>query len=71
MPFQRRNLTAEAYLAGALLISLIAAAILSRVPGLAFGGFIQMTAILVSADVLLYILMKLGVFGGKKKGTAS
>lgn len=70
MPFQRRNLTPEAFLAGALLVSLIAAAVLSRVPGLAFGGFLQMAAILVSADILLYILMKLGGFGTKKSGTA-
>ena len=56
-----RNLTPEMYLAVAVIISLTLAAILSFVPGVAFGGFLVMAGVLVAADVVLYILMKLGI----------
>jgi len=56
-----RNVLAELYLAGAVIISLVLAAILAQIPAVAFGGFFIMAAVLIAADLVLYILMKLGV----------
>ena len=43
-------------------ISLVIAGIISQIPALAFGGFRQMAIVLVLSDLVLYILMKLGLF---------
>lgn len=51
----------ELYLAGGVIVSLVAAGIFSRVPAIAFGGFTRMAAVLVATDVVLYVLMKLGL----------
>ena len=56
-----RTVSPEMFLAGAVIISLTMAGVLSQIPGLAFGGFLVMAGVLVAADLVLYILMKVGV----------
>jgi hypothetical protein len=52
----------ELYLVGSVAVSLAIAAIVSRIPALAFGDFRQMAIVLVISDVVLYALMKFGLF---------
>ena len=52
----------ELYLVGSIAVSVAIAAVVSRIPQLAFGGFLQMVIVLVISDVVLYALMKVGVF---------
>lgn len=59
----------ELYLVGSVAISIAIAAIVSRIPALAFGGFRQMVIVLVISDVVLYVLMKLGVFKAPRDRT--
>ncbi len=68
MASQLRNPSPEVYLAGAVVISLVLAAILTQIPAFAFGGFVRMAAVLVVADLALYVLMKLGAFGSRSNG---
>lgn len=56
-----RNASPEAYLAVAVIISIAIAAVLAQIPALAFGGFVPMALILIAADIVLYVLMKLGI----------
>ncbi len=55
-----RSASPELYLAGGIAVSLVLAAVMSRFPALAFAGFIAMAGVLVTADVVLYLLMKIG-----------
>ena len=56
------NVSAERHLLGACVVSVVVAAIASQVPMFSFGSFITMAIILVAADVVVYVLMKLGMF---------
>jgi len=47
---------------------MLLAAILTQVPAIAFGTFWQMAAILIAADLTIYLAMKLGWL--KMKGGA-
>ena len=53
-----QGISAERYLAGAIVVSIALAAIAAKVPLLAFADFVQMTAVLVAADLVIYALMK-------------
>ncbi len=57
-----KELSAELQLLGAVVVSLAVAAIAAQLPILSFGSFIAMAAILVAADVVVYVLTKLGMF---------
>lgn len=59
----------EVYLVGSVAISIAIAAVVSRIPALAFGGFLQMVIVLIISDVVLYVLMKLGVFKAPRDRT--
>lgn len=48
----------ESYTIGSLIIAILVAAALTKVPALAFGTFWQMAAAFTVADLLLYIAMK-------------
>jgi hypothetical protein len=50
----------EAFAIVSVVIGVLLAAILTLVPTVAFGTFRQMAAILVAADLTVYIAMKLG-----------
>lgn len=56
------NVSAERYLVGAIVVSVVLAAVAARIPALSFGSFAAMAVILVAADVVVYALMKLGMF---------
>ena len=56
------NVSAERYLVGAVVVSVVLAAIAVQVPLLSFGSFVAMAGILVLADVVVYVLMKAGLF---------
>jgi hypothetical protein len=55
---ERELRQAERYLAGATVVSVAVAAIAANVPLLAFADFVQMAAVLVAADIVIYALMK-------------
>jgi hypothetical protein len=50
----------EAYAVGMAITAVLIAAVLSRTPAVAFGNFWQMTAALITADLLIYAARKLG-----------
>ena len=54
-----QDISAERYLAGATVVSVALAAIAAKLPLLAFADFVQMAAVLIAADVVIYALMKL------------
>ena len=56
------NVSAERYLVGAVVVSVVLAAVAAQVPALSFGSFVAMAGILIAADVVVYALMKFGVF---------
>jgi hypothetical protein len=56
-----RKASPELYLAGLIVVSLGLAAIVAQFPGLAFGSFVRMAGVLIGADLVLYVLMKLEV----------
>ena len=56
------NVSAERSFAGAVVVSLLIAAVASRFPQLSFGSFGAMALILVGANVVVYLLMKAGLF---------
>jgi len=58
-----KNLSPEASLAVAVLVSIVVAILASTVPVFAFGSFWAMLAILVAADLVVYIITKLGFLG--------
>ena len=69
MPERLGSASPELYLVGSVLISLAIAGIISQIPAMAFGGFHRMAIVLVLSDLVLYILMKLGMFKGRDRGT--
>lgn len=64
MKQRRWQPTAEQYTLIAIAISLVAAALASRFPVIAFGSFQRMAAILIASDLVLYLALKLGVVKG-------
>ncbi len=56
-----KNASAESSLLVAVIVSIVVAFIASRVPAIAFGSFVQMVAILVAADLVVYAVMKIGL----------
>ena len=61
------NVTAELSLLLAILVSVAIAAIASRVPALAFGSFTAMLVVLVLANLVVYVLTKIGLFKGSSQ----
>lgn len=61
-----RNSTAEGYTLYGAVVSVIIAAVLTQIPMLRFGSFWTMAGILIGADLVLYVLMKLRVFKAPK-----
>jgi hypothetical protein len=59
---RHNNISAERSLIGAVLVSIVVAAIASRVSALAFGSFLAMAAVLIAADIVVYALTKAGLF---------
>jgi hypothetical protein len=57
-----RNSTAEGYTLYGAVVSVLVAALLTQIPALRFGSFWMMAGVLIGADLVLYGLMKLGVF---------
>lgn len=57
-----RNSTAERYTLYAAVLSILIAAVLTQIPVLRFGSFWLMAGVLVGADLVLYLLMKIGLF---------
>lgn len=56
-----RNASPELYLVVAAAVSIAIAAIVTRVPLLRFGSFIEMSIVLLASDVVIYLLMKTGL----------
>jgi hypothetical protein len=56
-----RNASPEAYLAVAAAISIAIALIVTRVPLLRFGSFLEMSVVLLASDLVIYMLMKIGL----------
>lgn len=56
------NFSAERALIRAALVSIAVAAIASQVPAFAFGRFGAMASVLIAADLVVYVLTKLGLF---------
>jgi hypothetical protein len=52
--------SAETYALANAIVAVLMAALLTRTPAVAFGTFWQMAAILIVADVVVYVVMKLG-----------
>ena len=61
---QSSTVSAERYFVGAVVVSIATALIASRFAFFSFGGVVQMAAVLITADVVVYVLAKLGAFGG-------
>ena len=57
-PFPRKS--PEAFALASVVVGVLLAAILTQVPAIAFGTFWQMAAILMAADLMVYLAMKLG-----------
>lgn len=57
------EISAERYLAGAVVVSVCVAAIASVVPRLAFDNLPKMAGVLVASDLVVYLLMKLRLLG--------
>jgi hypothetical protein len=51
----------EIVLVSSIAISVMMAAIASQVPVARFGNFWQMAAVLIAADLAVYLLMRLGI----------
>ncbi|MEP6600629.1 MAG: hypothetical protein ABJB49_02315, partial [Nitrospirota bacterium] len=54
------NRSPETYALGSAVGAVLIAALLTRTPAVAFGNFWQMTATLLTADLLVYTARKLG-----------
>ena len=63
------NPSAELYLLISVLASVIVAAAATQIRALAFAGFIGMLTVLVLADLVLYICMKVGLVAVSKRET--
>jgi hypothetical protein len=61
-----QDISAERYLAGATVVSIALAAIAAKVPLLRFADFVQMAAVLIAADVVIYALMKFRLLKGSR-----
>jgi hypothetical protein len=59
---EMRSSTAEGITLVGAIISVLIAALLTQVPALRFGSFWLMAAVLVGADVVVYLLMKTRLF---------
>jgi hypothetical protein len=57
-PFNSKS--PEAFALASAVVGVLMAALLTLVPAASFGTFWQMTAILLSADLVVYLAMKLG-----------
>ena len=57
-PFKSKS--PESFALGSAVVGVLIAALLTLVPVVAFGTFWQMAAILVGADLVVYLAMKLG-----------
>ena len=64
-----RSASSESYFAASAVVSVVLAAIARQIPAIAFGTFLQMAAVLIAADVVLYLLMKLGVLKAPRDRT--
>lgn len=53
------NRSPESYAVANAIVGVLMAAVLTRIPALAFGTFRQMVVILLSADAVAYVVMKL------------
>jgi hypothetical protein len=51
----------EIYAIGSAVFGVLIAGVLSFIPMLKFGTFLQMAAMLVIADLLVYVAMKMGL----------
>ncbi len=58
---QLRNASAELYFVVSAAVSVLLALVAAQFPVAAFGSFRKMAAILVVADMVIYILSKLGI----------
>lgn len=56
-----RSASPELYLIVAAAVSIAIAALVTRVPLLRFGGFVEMSIVLLASDVVIYVLMKIGL----------
>ena len=56
-----RNSSPERYLVVAAAVSIAIALIVTRVPLLRFGSFLEMSVVLLASDVVIYVLMKIGL----------
>ena len=56
------NVSAERSFAGSVAVSVLIAAVASQSDRLAFGSFTTMALILIAGNLVLYVLMKLGLF---------
>ena len=59
---EKAEVSAERYLARGAVVSVAVALVASRIPVLRFGTIIAMVCVLVAADVVVYALMKVGLF---------
>ncbi len=50
----------EFYAIGNAIIGVLLAALLTRIPAAAFGSFWQMAMVFIVADLIVYIVMKIG-----------
>ena len=55
------NASAELYFAGSAVVSVIVALVAAQFPIAAFGGFPRMAAVLVAADLVIYVLIRTGL----------
>jgi hypothetical protein len=58
---QFRNASAELYFVLSAVVSVVIAFVATRFRLTAFGSFVHMAAILVSADVMVYVLTRAGL----------
>ena len=58
LPFSKRS--PEGFAVASAVVGVLLAALLTLVPAVAFGTFWQMAAVLVGADLVVYLAMKLG-----------
>jgi hypothetical protein len=56
-----RSASPELYLVVAATISIAIAAIVTWVPLLNFGSFVEMSIVLLASDLVIYVLMKIGL----------
>ncbi len=62
------NVSPERSLAGSAVVSLLIAAVATRLPQLSFGSFVTMALVLIGSNIVVYLLMKLGLFKDSHSG---